>query len=188
MSQDTRAAGQLAPTNIAGPVPLAPGHKRLICPEIDTVYLYAKIVRAQYASVQMYADPNDAPVFARMSYVNKNDGWRGEVVLQTFAADEVEALQALISTLQDLYVPVPDTARLVWQYLRTPPEGAHWEQLPFGIRGEKPRPQRTKWRDNTGKRVHVYKETARRHADPDCMCVACEAVRALPQEEQDSEQ
>jgi hypothetical protein len=132
-------------------------------------------VVATYACRRRYASPVDAPVFARMVYerarpgVDMIPGWIGDVLLQTFSDREDSALRQLLDTLRmtGLQATFPPTewARLesIVHDLAHTTLSTPWEQQPMP-RARKPRRKRLKWRDETGKRRHVYADTLQRYA------------------------
>ncbi len=168
-----------------GIIPAAPGLFREITPRIRVaVYNKGGWLCATYTDVREYASPHDAPLYARMKPAGNgnrgawNGAWQGEVIIQTFSKTETAALAALLDSLDELQLEYEPAARAILVALACTTEVTPWEQRPIGVRGPKPRRARTKWRDENGRRVPIYLDTYRRHADPDCPCEHCTAARA----------
>lgn len=153
-------------------------HRRTLCEQIRTEALPAERgawVVATYETKQTYLHPTDAPVFAHMTWRNATapaiaGAWQGHVLLQTFALNEGRALAQLLDTLRMtglhvLYPPV-EWARLesITHDLQHTTLSTPWEQRPFPRVGVKPKRKRTKWRDETGRRINIYTDTTQRYA------------------------
>jgi hypothetical protein len=55
------------------------------------------LVEARYAETRLYSHPDDAPAYARLRHVKGL--WSGDIELAAFAADELDALKSLATTL-----------------------------------------------------------------------------------------
>lgn len=153
---------------------------RHIGAHVKTTDMLEGFIRAEYTSKKIYKDPNEAPVFAVM-FAEAKGRWRAEVKLQAFAKDERAALQALLEVLTEVGIAQPADAQhalLAWEDWKSLP----WTERPMGLRSFKPRRERTLWVDKDGKKVHIYKDTMRAHADPDCTCERCAAHRPPPKD------
>jgi hypothetical protein len=147
-----------------------------------TWYQKQRLCSATAAVRVVYDSPFDTPQYMTASPdgAGARGGWTGRwvghVTIQGWGEDEVLALRALFNTLEALHLPVDPEARAIAAALAAPPAtilGTPWEQRPLGVRGPKPRRKRTKWRDENGKRVQIYLDTLKRHADPNCQCKHC---------------
>ncbi len=144
-------------------------HRRTIDAAITTRLLptsQGRWVTATYTTRRAYADPNAAPVFARMSWTTTG-GWQGVVELQTFARTEGAALRALLDTLQmtglhaDAYTPTQWGAlNALCHDLNCTTISTPWAEQPF----PRKRRKRLRWRDETGRRVNIYADTLRDRA------------------------
>ncbi len=156
--------------------PPAPKHVRDISPNITTTYLPQQhCVRAEYKCVTEHSAPSFAPfIFTRMSIGVGQRIWRGETVLQAYNKDEVGALTELLLNMIGIGI-TPDVAvENTLAALRVATKRTPWELQPLGIRGPKPKTPRYQWRDSeTGKVVHLHKDTMKRHRDPNCTCRHC---------------
>lgn len=163
-------------------IPPATTHKRQVTPSIRTAQNTGTgWVKAEYVVRNVYDSPQDAPLYARLheegSGKSKATGkWVGEIVIQTFAHNsEVEALLALLEALQQLELTVePDVWEIYAALASAIADDRPWEEQPLGLRSHKARRKRHCWLDHTtGKRINIYPETLRRHADPNCPCEYC---------------
>jgi hypothetical protein len=57
------------------------------------------LVEARYAETRLYSHPDDAPAYARLRHVKGM--WSGDIELAAFAADELDALKSLATTLTE---------------------------------------------------------------------------------------
>lgn len=164
------------------PIPPATTHKRQVTPTIRTSQNTGTgWVKAEYVSKTVYDSPQDAPLYARLSEQGAGRSqptgkWVGEIVIQTFHhSSESDALFALLEALEQLELTVEPEAMVIAIALRAAiADDRPWEEQPLGARDHKPRRKRHTWLDQTtGKRVNIYPETLRRHADPNCPCLHC---------------
>ncbi len=176
-------------------IPPAPRQHRRLSDTVETTQhpAYQGRVSAT-ARVRMrgFAKPEDGPVFMVMTAMA--DGlWRGDCSIQSWGKDELEALANLFQELLDLHLDIDGTALAVAAELAAAPplkgtgtrdsngSREEWVLRPMGARGPCPRRIRTSWRDRqTGQRIHIDKETLRRHADPNCTCVHCTMLLDAP--------
>lgn len=165
-------------------IPPATGHARQITRHISTnVYFRGGWIAATYRRVTTYTNPHDAPIFARMKPTNIghtgswSGHWDGEVVLQTFAQTETAAIAALLESLDELQQAYDPEAREILVAMACTTEATPWPLRPLGVRGSKPRRKRVKWTTASGKKIDIYKDTWRPHADPNCTCQLCSAFR-----------
>jgi hypothetical protein len=154
---------------------------RHIGAHVKTTDMLEGYIRAEYTSKTIYKDPNEAPVFAVM-FAEAKGRWRAEVKLQAFAKDEQSALCSLRDVLTEVGIAVPPELLAVITSWFTGWESLPWTERPMGLRSFKPRRERTLWVDKDGKKVHIYKDTMRAHADPDCTCERCAAHRPPPKD------
>lgn len=182
-----------------GHIPSCPVGQRQITPQITTKKCAGtrnKIVRAYYRDVREYKRIEDGPVYARWrpSGIFQGGGhtgtWLGEVVIESRACtNELDAIQDLLLNLAELQLPVEGDPGAVLAALRAAdPAVTPWEQQPMGIRKGKPQRKhnRRKWTDTTdGSKHHIYQDTLRKHADPNCACKYC--VTTPPEEEEDED-
>ncbi|MES2384516.1 MAG: hypothetical protein V4593_08200 [Pseudomonadota bacterium] len=183
----------LAAPGARGVIPPALHQSRQVSPTVRTVVVGGMVsATATNIITGPYASPLDGAVFMTMSpegagAVGGPTGlWLGHCTIQAWAANEVAALAALIDQLTELHLPVCPVARAVHAALATLPLTAPWESRPLGIRGIKPRRERYEWKDHTGRIVKIYKDTLRRHADPNCMCLHCHLLDAPPEENEEN--
>lgn len=153
---------------------------RHIGAHVKTTDMLEGFIRAEYTSKTIYKDPNEAPVFAVM-FAEAKGRWRAEVKLQAFAKNEQDALVALRGVLEQVGIDwpaEPEAVLAAWGPMWSPLwQSLPWTERPMGLRSFKPRRERTLWVDKDGKKVHIYKDTMRAHADPDCTCERCAAHR-----------
>jgi hypothetical protein len=170
-------------TNPSTPVeiPPAPARTRQITSTIRTTIFLTDCIAAIYENLIVYNDPNDAPIYARMRPAGCgrrgrwSRKWEGEVVLQAFERTETGAIAALLESLDQHQLPYDrEAARAVLVALACSTDNTPWEQRPLGARPHKPRRARHRWWDPAlGKRINIYKDTLRMHADPNCTCRYC---------------
>ncbi len=178
-------------------IPPAPKNIRQITEQIHTkqsVGKYKKMVRAFYTDRREYAHIADGPVYARykvtkVGMTGKWDGtWTGLVEIESKdCTNELDALQDLLLQLAELQLPVEGDPGAVLMALRDTTSATPWPQRPFGLRPLKPQRKelRRKWTGPDGKTHHIYQDTLRKHADPNCTCPYCAPP---PPEEEDSEE
>lgn len=162
-------------------IPPATTYKRQITPTIRTAHNTGNgWVKAEYVEKRTYDTPFGPPAFAQVSAERATGKWIATITVQGFAQDdEVTALQDLFANMHVLELAVPDDAVLVARALASAiADGRPWEEHPLGLRTYKPRRKRHTWLDKTtGKRVNLYPETLKRHADPACQCQWCTKPR-----------
>jgi hypothetical protein len=136
-------------------------------------------VMAKYSTLDTRDSPYDFPLFADIHEEHVGRGrctgrWKGSILIPVAERSEVAALESLLNSLDQLELPYEPEARAVLHALAFPEDGAEWECLPFDSRPHKKRRKRHTWLDHTtGKRVNIYPESGKRHADPDCICAHC---------------
>lgn len=161
---------------------------RQVTPRIRTARLKrGGWICATYTDVREYASPFESLEYVRLApagqghAVRWNGRWTGETVLQAFGLTETEALANLLETLDKHQQPYEiDVARATLVALAVAGAATPWELRPMGVWPHKPRRKRTKWRDADGRRVDIYLDTLKRHADPECKCEHCTGSAMQP--------
>ncbi len=165
-----------APVTPGQRCPEAKGYVRKVSANITTTVLTVRdsIIRAEYCSTTLHESPYAGPfLFTRMSPA-KSGGWQGETLVHAFGATEIRALGELICDLESIGIDPGEPARACLAALSVASKATPWELQPLGIRGPKPKAARYQWRcPDTGKVIHLHKQTMRRHKDPACVCRYC---------------
>jgi hypothetical protein len=171
--------------------PTTPNHTRQVTPSIRTTLLRRRTATGDQWVMAAYdatpplriRDPRDAPLCATRIFPagqgrasgRWDQTWQVDIRLQVVEHSETAALAELIKVLDRHQVPYErEAVQAALVALASATADTPHSLQPMGARRPKPRRKRYTWLDReTGKRVNIYQDTMRMHADPRCVCRYC---------------